>query len=206
MFARSATIHARPGSIDAGIAYIRDEAMPTLMGTEGCIGLSLLVDRDSGRCISTIAWQTRQDREASTSQLQPIRDRTSEILGGAMTLDEWDIAVLHRDHTSRPGACVRVTWVRTEPDLIDRAVDVFRMGVLPRMEELDGFCSASLMLDREAGRGVSSVTFDSAEAMERSRGQARELRESGSREARVEVVEFAEFELALAHLRVPEMA
>jgi hypothetical protein len=45
VYARSTTVLARPGAIDAGIAYVRDEVMPALLGMSGCIGMSMLVDR-----------------------------------------------------------------------------------------------------------------------------------------------------------------
>jgi hypothetical protein len=206
VYARSTTIRAHPESIEAGIAHIRDEVMPALLGMDGCIGLSMLVDRLSGLCIATTSWQSKEAMTASAEQVQPIRQRASEILGGRPQVDEWEIAVMHRDHTSGPGACVRATWVRMPPDQIDRVVDMVRMGLLPAVQEFDGFCSASLLVDRTEGYAVSSITFDSHEAMERSRAQSEELRERGSREAGFEVVEVGEFELALAHLRVPEMA
>ena len=93
-----------------------------------------------------------------------------------------------------------------EPEQADRVVDVYRMALLPVMQDYDGFCSASLLVDRASGFAVSSVTYDSLEAMERSREKADALREAGAREAGVEILEVCEFELALAHLRVPEMA
>lgn len=206
VFARSTTVVANPMSIDAGIAHIRDEVMPMLMDMDGCIGLSMLVDRGSGRCITTSAWQTMEAMRASDPQLRPVRDHAAEILGGRPQVDEWEIAVFHRDHTSRPGACVRATWMRMAPENADRAIDVYRMAMLPQMQEFDGFCSASLMVDRTSGYAVSSVTFDSAEAMEGTRDQAGKLRSAGAAEAAVEVVDVSEFELTLAHLRVPEMA
>jgi hypothetical protein len=206
VFARSTTVRGQTQSIDAGIANIRDEVMPTVLGIDGCVGMSLLVDRDSGRCIATTAWQSREAMRSSESRVRSLRENAARMLGGTPQVDEWEIALLHRDHTSRPGACVRTTWVRMEPGQVDRALDVYRMAILPRVEELPGFCSASLMVDREAGRGVSSVTLDSRAALDRSREDAARAREAGAREAGVEIVEVGEFELALAHLRVPEMA
>ena len=206
MYARSTTVLAHLRSIDAGVTYIRDEVMPTLLGMEGCIGLSMLVDRNTGRCIATSAWRTREAMLASERQLRPVRDHAAEILGGRPQVDEWEIAVLHRDHTSGSGACVRASWVRMAPAQADRVVDVYRMGLLPVMQDYDGFCSASLLVDRASGLAVSSVSYDSLESMQRSREKSDALREAGAREAGVEIVEVCEFELALAHLRVPEMA
>ena len=206
MYARSTTVLAHLKSIDAGVSHIRDEVMPTLLGMEGCIGLSMLVDRNTGRCIATSAWRTREAMLASERQLRPVRDHVAEILGNRPQVDEWEIAVLHRDHTSRSGACVRASWVRMAPAQADRVVDVYRMGLLPVMQDYDGFCSASLLVDRASGLAVSSVSYDSIESMQRSREKSDALREAGAREAGVEIVEVCEFELALAHLRVPEMA
>jgi hypothetical protein len=206
VYARSTTVLAHLKSIDAGVAHIRDEVMPTLLGMEGCIGLSMLVDRNTGRCIATSAWRTREAMLASERQLRPVRDHVAEILGNRPQVDEWEIAVLHRDHTSRSGACVRASWVRMAPAQADRVVDVYRMGLLPVMQDYNGFCSASLLIDRASGLAVSSVSYDSLESMQRSREKSDALREAGAREAGVEIVEVCEFELALAHLRVPEMA
>jgi len=206
VYARSTTVLAHLKSIDAGVAHIRDEVMPTLLGMEGCIGLSMLVDRNTGRCIATSAWRTREAMLASERQLRPVRDHVAEILGNRPQVDEWEIAVLHRDHTSRSGACVRASWVRMAPAQADRVVDVYRMGLLPVMQDYDGFCSASLLVDRASGLAVSSVSYDSIESMQRSREKSDALREAGAREAGVEIVEVCEFELTLAHLRVPEMA
>ncbi len=206
MYARSTTVLAHLKSIDAGVSHIRDEVMPTLLGMEGCIGLSMLVDRNTGRCIATSAWRTREAMLASERRLRPVRDHAAEILGNRPQVDEWEIAVLHRDHTSGPGACVRASWVRMAPAQADRVVEVYRMALLPVMRNYHGFCSASLLVDRASGLAVSSVTYDLFESMQRSREKADALREAGAREAGVEIVEVCEFELALAHLRVPEMA
>jgi hypothetical protein len=50
--ARSTTVQVHPSSIDAQVAHVRDDVMPALLATDGCIGLSMLVNHVSGRCIA----------------------------------------------------------------------------------------------------------------------------------------------------------
>jgi quinol monooxygenase YgiN len=203
--ARSTTIDAQPESIDAGIAYVYDEVMPAVESMDGCIGISLLVDRESGSCIATTAWETADAMDASAQTVAPLRDRMAESFRGSATVATWEIAIVHRDHRSTEGAAVRATWFKLPHGQLDRSVGLYRESVLPALEELDGFCSASLMIDRSARRAVSSVTFDDARAMDRNREAARSLRVARLRELGAEQLDVGEFELALAHLRVPEL-
>jgi quinol monooxygenase YgiN len=205
VYARSTTIQAQPSSIDAGIAHVRDEVMPALREVEGCVGVSLLVDRQSGRCIATSSWESEEAMRGSGERVTPIRDRAAEMFGGTANIEEWEIAALHRDHRAPDGAGVRATWVNVPAEQMDSGIEYFKSSVLPQLEELDGFCSASLLVNRASGRGVSSVTFDSLDAMERNRDQATALKIASIREAGVEELDEREFELALAHLRVPEL-
>jgi len=205
VFARSTTIHAQPSSINMGINYVRDVVMPALDEMEGCLGLSLLVDRESGRCIATSSWETESAMQRSAERVWPVRYRAVEMFGGSAVVDQWRIAVLHRDHRSGPGACVRATWLRTRPELFERGIDYYRWAVLPAIEEFEGFCSASLMVDPTSARAVVSVTYDSRDAMERCTESARSLRTSMMRDLGLDQEDVGEFELALAHLRVPEL-
>ncbi|MCA1004287.1 hypothetical protein LCL87_01010 [Rhodococcus hoagii] len=204
MYARSTTIQAHPSFIDAGIKHIRDTVMPALADIEGSEGLSLLVDRESGRCIATSSWRDEETLRASEGPAIHLRDQATEVFHGTAHVERWDIEVLHRDHTSRPGACVRATWFKVDPGTMTHAVDVWKLN-LPAMEGTDGFCSASLMADHAAGRAVSSVTFDSVEQMRADREQAEAIRTRALRETGAELLEVCEFELAIAHLHVPEM-
>lgn len=205
MYARSTTIQAQPSLIDAGIAHIRDEVMPVLQKMDGYVGLSLLVDRQSGRCIATSAWETEKAMHASGERVRPLQERAAKVFGGSTTVDRWEIAFLHRDHPSRDRACVRATWLKIRPDQFAQAIEFYKTSVLPAIQELEGFCSASLMVDRTSGRAVSSSTFDSLEAMERNGDRARSLRTGLLRDLGADQLDVGEFELAIAHLRVPEL-
>ncbi|MFD4291873.1 hypothetical protein ACFWPA_04210 [Rhodococcus sp. NPDC058505] len=205
MYARSTTIQAHPSFIDAGIKHMSDTVMPALADYEGCAGLSLLVDRESGRCIATSSWMDEDALRGSEGPVRELRDRATEMFHGTATVERWDIAALHRDHHSDRGSCVRVTWLKLEPGHMSRAVDVFRLTALPRMEELDGFCSASMMVDHAAGRAVVSVTWDSRATFERNQETADEMRAAVTREMGATVLDTCMFDLAIAHLHVPEM-
>jgi hypothetical protein len=205
VYARSTTVQVQPSSIDAQVAHVRDHVMPALLATDGCIGLSMLVNRVSGRCITASAWQSEEAMHATEDDMVVAVDGVESVVGPP-EVEEWEIAVLHRDHTSGPGAWVRSTWVHVEPGQTNRLADLYRMVLLPQIVEFQGFCSASLLIDRPSGHAVSSVTFDSYEAMRSTRSLAAVVRERGAAELDGEILEVDQLELALAHLRVPEMA
>jgi quinol monooxygenase YgiN len=207
MYARSTTIQGNPQAMEEGIAYVRDEVMPLVQGMDGCIGLSMLADQESGSCIVTTAWRDADAMHASAEGVRSSRERAGQIFGGQPEVREWEIAVMHRAHEAHDGAWTRVTWVRGEPDQMDRTIDAYRMTFVPRMEEeYRGFCSASVLVSRAEGMGVSAVTFESREAMEGAREPARALRDEFVQRTNAAITDVAEYQLVLAHLRVPETA
>ncbi|GLE53059.1 hypothetical protein [Mycobacterium montefiorense] len=206
MYARSFTIEGQPLSVDIGIAHIRDVAIPEMREIDGYVGMSLLVDRQSGRCIATSSWETIASMRSSAERVAIVRDHVALMFDGSASVEEWHIASLHRRHRSPEGAFVRATWLKVVPDQLERSLDFYRMAVLPEMERLEGFSSSSLMIDHPAGRrAVSCSTFDSQEAMARNSEEASELRSRRARDLGAEIVDVAEFELAIARLRVPEL-
>jgi heme-degrading monooxygenase HmoA len=200
-------MQAQTSSIDNGIDYMRDELTRELENIDGFVGISLLVDRESGRCIITTAWETEDAMSASADKAKELRSQATERFDGNVEkIDDWEIGILHRDHQAKDGACARVTWIKVPPDQAKKAMDFYKSDVLPSLEDLQGFCSASMLMNHSSGRAVSTATFDSREAMESNRDQAKELRNTRSREMGADVLDVGEFELAIAHLRVPEMA
>jgi quinol monooxygenase YgiN len=204
MFARSTTVHGNPAAIEVGIAYVREAVIPTVRDMDGCVGLSMLADRESGRCIITTAWADADAMHASAENVRGIRDRTGEILCGTTEVQEWEIAALHRRYETRNGACARVVWTEGDPSAMDDVLDGFRTSLLPRIDELPGFCSISVLADRTAGRTVTAVTYENRAAMEQAGGRARTIRKEFLQAMGLTMTDGASFSVALAHLRVPE--
>jgi quinol monooxygenase YgiN len=190
--------------MDDMIDYVRDEVMPALMGMSGCVGMSMLCDRESGRAIVTSAWADETSMHATEQTVQDYRRRAAEMMSGEQMAQAWEIAVMHRMHESHDGACARVAWGESDPARAQDNLDTFRMAMMPRMEELPGFCSLSLLVDPQSGRAVGVESFENRETLEHTRGDARALREEFSSAMGAQVTEVAEMGLVLAHLRVPE--
>jgi hypothetical protein len=130
--------------------------------------------------------------------------RTAEILGGQPEVQEWEIAAMHRMLEAHQGSRSRVTWLRTEPAAVNRAVDAVRLSLMPKLDDLPGFCSVSAMVRRDDGLTVAAVSYDSRAHLEQAGDGAREFREEFAPALGIEVVDTAEFDVAIAHLRVPE--
>ena len=204
MYARSTTIRANPAALEDGIAYVRDEVLPVVEEVDGCTGLSMLVDRESGRCIVTTAWADEQALRTSDAQVRPLRDRAAEIFRGTPEVAEWEMALVHRLRPSPEGACTRVIWSRVPTERVDATLDAYRMTMLPKLEDLPGFCSVSLSIDRATGRAASAVTYESRDALTRAVESSTAMRDDFIRRTGVEILDLADFDLVLAHLRVPE--
>ena len=204
MYARTTTIRGNPAAVEDVISYMRDKVLPVMQEMKGCVGVSMLVERESGRCIATTAWQDEEAMRSSAERVEPMRNRMGELLGGLPEVQQWEIAVLHRAHEAGDGACARVTWTQGGPADADRLLDGFRTSVMPKMQELPGFCSLSLLIDRESGRSVGTASFVDRNALEATRESARRIREEAAHAMHRDVVDVAEMDLVLAHLRVPE--
>ena len=204
MYARTNTVRGNPQAVDEGIAFVRDVAMPLVQGMDGFVGISMLADRESGRCITTTAWASEEALRSSAEGVRAARDQAEQIFGGPVEVAEWEIAVMHRMHETGDGARTRVIWGHTEAGNLDDILGAFRMTMMPRMEELPGFASCTMMVDRGSGRTALAVAYDSADAMTRAGDRAAQLRSEARDTMGMQIDEIAEFDLVLAHLRVPE--
>jgi heme-degrading monooxygenase HmoA len=206
MYARSTTVQGSPAKIDEGIRYVRDQVMPLVEQMDGCIGLSMLTDRDTGRCIVTTAWESEEAMRASAEGVRDSRARAAEMLGGGEPeVAEWEMALVHRVRPADAGACTRVIWARRDAGPMDDARDVLRTRILPQVEQIPGFCSVSMLTDPASGRAATAVTYESRAAMDAANERGQALRAEFSDAVGMEITEVAGFELAIAHLRVPEL-
>jgi len=207
MYARSTTFRGEPDAIDDGIAYTRDEVLPAVQQMRGCIGLSMLVDRHTGRCIVTTSWEDAEAMHGSAEAIRSLREtaiRTVHGLESETEVVEWAVGVLHRVREAPERAAGRVILTKGPLGETDRIIDGFRANIVPRIDDLAGFCSVSLLVSRETGRCAITSVYEDRQTMNRAKGQAQAMREEFTEHLGMHITEVAEFDVALAHLRVPE--
>ncbi|WP_051365999.1 hypothetical protein [Hamadaea tsunoensis] len=181
------------------------ELMPAMMEIDGCIGLSCLAERETGRCIATSAWRSMETMRASANQVTGLRERLiSTMRAKDPLIQEWEIPLMHRYHAAPEGACARLSWLQGSPANLDNAIESFRM-ITPELDDLTGFCSASLLVNQDTGLACATVVYEDADAVARTRQMGTSLRTQVAEQANAKVIEVAEFELAMAHLHVPEL-
>ncbi len=117
-----------------------------------------------------------------------------------MQVDEWEIVLMHRNHH---GECCRVSWVQGDLDAI---TETFRVSLLPELEQTGWVLQRQSDGEPLDGMGCATTAWESREAMEASRTAADQLRQRAASDAGGEILDVHEFELAYAHLHVPEMA
>jgi heme-degrading monooxygenase HmoA len=207
MYARSTTFRGEPDAIDDGIAYTRDTVLPTVQQMDGCIGLSMLVDRHTGRCIVTTSWEDAEAMRDSAEAIGSLRETTIRTVHGVESeteVAEWEVGVLHRVREAPDRAACRVIQTKGPLGETDRIIDGFRANIVPRIGDLSGFCSVSLLVNRETGRCAITTVYEDRQTMNRAKGQAQAMREEFTEHMGMHITEVAEFDVVLAHLRVPE--
>ncbi len=64
MYARVITAQVQPGKIEEAIGIYRNSVVPAVQQQKGCKGISLLVDRSTGKGMSLTFWETEADMVA----------------------------------------------------------------------------------------------------------------------------------------------
>lgn len=201
VYARTVTYQGRSDTVDRGISFLRNEAVPAILAMPRCIGMSAIAQRSTGLTIVTTAWESREAMNSSVVKIRPIRDKIAKTLEGSVEIEEWRVAAMDRRYDAKTAGCVRVTWLRVQRDAVEDFIHDFTTVSVPALRSLRGYCSASLLINPEWGRAAVTVAYESAEAAER-----RLARADGRHQLGTDISNTKDFDLVMPHLRVPDLA
>lgn len=202
MYVRSTMIDGDPRRVDDAIAFVRDTVLPFVEKLDGNMGLTMLVNRSSGRTITSTGWADRAAMEQSLDALRPLRSQAGKLVGGEPVPEQWEVAERQRVRAPQPGYGNRSTRVQLAPEDIDLLIDTYRTTSIPSLSLLPGYCAAMLLVDRTHGVAVSTVAFDSRAHLEESRRKAAEIRQASIEKAHAKALEVFESDIAIAALRM----
>jgi hypothetical protein len=146
--------------IDAGVKYLREEALPVLNAQRGYRGVTASGDRAAGTLHILSLWETEEDRASSDSALGKARDEALKVVGGALEVENFEQVVEAISKRPGPGCTLNVVRVRMDPASIEQNIAWFKEAVAPQISSQPGFCSLRNMVDRQSGRAISGSVFD----------------------------------------------
>ncbi|MFE7270438.1 hypothetical protein [Streptomyces sp. NPDC057623] len=201
MFVRAIYTTGDPTKIDTAIRALNTEGRELLEDRPGYRGASVFVDRTLGKLLAASWWESAEARQNSNEVLRERRTAMLEPFLGTVAVDNYEALVFHQVRPPEPGGGLRVTRLELDPADTDLLADTFRATVVPKLDTLAGLARASLLVDRERGRGMVGVLFVDQASLAASRAGQAAARHEGAAKAHVTVTGLEEFEVVLSDVR-----
>ncbi|MCF1595156.1 hypothetical protein [Streptomyces muensis] len=201
MFVRAIYTTGDPTKIDTAIRALNTQGRELLEDRPGYRGASVFVDRTLGKLLAASWWESEQARQNSDEVLRERRTAMLEPFLGTVAVENYEALVFHQVRQPETGGGLRVTRLEFDPMDTDLLADTFRASVVPRLDTLAGLARASLLVDRERGRGMVGVLFVDQASLAASRAAQAAARHEGAAKAHVTVTGLEEFEVVLSDVR-----
>jgi hypothetical protein len=186
--------------IDEGVAFVRQEALPVLGAQKGFRGVTVSADRSGGVFGVLSLWETEADRDASDSALDKTRQEGLGVVGGTMTVENFEQMVVEISRPPVVGSALTVTRVSMDPATIDENVAFFKSTVLPQIKANAGFLALRNMVNRGNGQGIVGAVWADEASAQAAAADARSRRQQAS-DRGVTLGEMTFREILLSELR-----
>jgi heme-degrading monooxygenase HmoA len=178
MFSRVLT-YSGAKNIDAGVGLVRESATPALREQKGYRGANVSADRDGGVFGILSLWDTEANRDGSFEALAGLRQQGLDVIGGELTVENFEELVLEVASPPTVGSALMVTRISMDPSKIDENVGFFKSNILPRITAAPGFLALRNMIDRKTGRGAVGSVWADQDAMKNAAAEAQARRDEG---------------------------
>ena len=154
--------------IDAGVRYLREEALPVLNAQRGYRGVTASGDPAAGTLHILSLWDTEEDRASSDSALGKAREEALKLVGGALEVENFEQVVEAISRRPSAGCILNVVRVHMDPASIEDNIGWFKDAIVPQISSQPGFCSLRNMVDRQTGRAISGSVFEDKQSADAS--------------------------------------
>jgi hypothetical protein len=201
---RAVIAQGDPEKVDEVVAFVRDRVQPLVDSLPGSHGLGMWANRETGVIVVSTAWEDETALNGSDEQLAPVRSEALRLLGAQETrIEILEPAVMFQNAPDQPGYWSRTTETHAPPERMEENILLFTTELLPAIREIPGANTVGLLVNRRNGHAVSSVTYDSKEALDASRERAGRLRVESVVRLGAKVMNVMELEVAIVGIRPP---
>ena len=205
MFVRTLYITADPADVGSALDVIAKSVPGMLAEQSGFQGIGIFADRTVGKILTGSWWETEQALKDSDESL---RDRRVEMLApfvSTIATLQLEAAAYTRPASSSSGG-FRLQRMVFDPSNADWLKETFQEMGLPRLQTIDGFSGASLLMDRTHGMASVGVVYRDMDALAASRSAQAEIRKTAfSRMQGVaQLIALEEFEVVELDIPTPK--
>lgn len=201
MYARMNMLAGDPAQLSEATRYLEGTVRPHVEGQHGSRGLACLVNADTGVCVVASYWDGLDAMTASEQAVQISRKEVAERLRASVTVEHYEVPVFVRRSRPPEGAWARIVRVDCAPADMDSFIEEFRMTGVPALMDMDGLCSAHLMIDRASRRCMVITAWQDRDTLAASRAATARLRTDAAEVAHVQIRGVEEYQVTFSSVR-----
>jgi heme-degrading monooxygenase HmoA/predicted ester cyclase len=201
MHVRMNMLAGDPARLGEATRYLEGTVRAHVEAEHGNRGLAFCVNDDLGTCVVASYWDTADAMTASEQAVQVSRKEMTELVGGTVTVEHYEVPVFVRRRRPQQGAGVRLVRTDATGADIEGAIEEFRNTAVPAIMDVGGICSAQLMIDRATRRGIVITTWEDEQAMAAGRPESARVRAAVTAAANIQVRAVEEYRLVFSSVR-----
>jgi hypothetical protein len=200
MFSRMSFVAGDATRLDDLVTYVRTVVKPATDELPGNHGLGMWINRDTGEALVMAAWRDEASMIASESAVLKLRDDGAGVIGGAATVERYELMMVDATEPHQVGNMLRLTHLSCPPSHLADNLTWASDAILPQLQAMPGYLSYAVFADRNTGAMVAGATYrDRASAVNAFAASAA-VRE-GAVERGMTIEDVRHFEVAIVGIR-----
>lgn len=201
MYVRMYLLTGDPARLTKATQYLEETVRTQVESQLGSRGLGVLSNAELGVCLIATYWDSADAMTASEPAAEASRTKVTELMGGTVSAEHYEVPVFIRQARPGPGAGVRMTRIDVDPARVSVAIEEFRHSAGPELLDMPGLCSAQLLVDRGTGHCVAATTWEDMDVMAATRSPVATLRTDLSEVTHAQVAGVQEYMLNFSTVR-----
>jgi heme-degrading monooxygenase HmoA/predicted ester cyclase len=201
MHARINMLAGDPARLDEAVRYLEGTVRAHVEAQHGNRGLACVANAELGTCLVVSYWDTHDAMTVSEQAVQVSRKELTEMLGGSVTVEHYEVPVFVRRSRPQAGGGVRLSRLDCTAGSMDAIIEEFRNTGVPALMDMPGLCSAHMMADRATGRCIVITAWEDMTALAGSRPATARLRADMAGRMHIQVRGVEEYKLVFSSVR-----